>query len=234
MTFSRELGKAIFDGVLTDQEPPYREHAWLVNRGSLQPPSSRRATATSFSGWVYGLCHAPRSNRQLALERGKSVERRVHEQRTFARSLRRDYPVSKDLEVIFEDPLDDSVNPLQASALTVDGRPLQCVPDRVLENKKTKEVFIFENKSTPYTVPVNGWPNLKVQLWCYSWIDRWLNAPEVYLVGAIWIPKDGQWVQSSIIPRWSRNDRYFCAECSELFELFGGVATPPHKTRRAR
>lgn len=222
MTLRYELEKAMFDGACAIREPPYREHSWLVRRASAQPPAFRRATATSFAGWVFDLSHASGLT-QKSLARGKDVERQIREHRRFARMLTRRYPVDPELEVIFEDPLDDSASPLQASALTVGGRPLQCIPDRVLKNTKTGSVFVFENKSTPYSVPQQGWPNLKVQLWCYSWIDRWLNAPEVFLIGSIWVPEAGDWVQSRIIPRWKRSDQNFCNECAELFKLFGGV-----------
>lgn len=230
MTLRDQLKHAIFDDKYGCEDPPYREQRWLLDKGAANPPHISRATATGFSGWIYDLCHARRADRGTALERGKFVERQLYKQRQFARSLGRDYPTQSNLDLLFEDPLDGTAEPLLASKLTIDGQKLRCLPDRVFKNPKTKEVFVFERKSTTFRVPAQGWPNLKVQLWCYAWIDDWIDAPEIYLVGDIRVPKDGSWQPSFPAPHWKRSDPVFNADCSALFELYGGVCSLPRSS----
>jgi UDP-N-acetylglucosamine 2-epimerase (non-hydrolysing) len=38
---------------------------------------------------------------------------------------------------------------------------------------------IVEIKASHKDIPANGWPNLRVQLWCYAHIDQWADAPEI-------------------------------------------------------
>lgn len=66
---------------------------------------------------------------------------------------------------------------LEASRLLVGGEALRCKPDAVLRHRVT--IMIIERKATfipREKIPAGGWPNIKAQLWCYSWIDRWQDA----------------------------------------------------------
>lgn len=234
MTLHDQLRRAKFERLLADdEEPAYREHEWLVQEALHRPPSQRIATASCFSGWVFNLCNPPRADRASALATGKDVERRIEDRRKLAASLPdRAYPTNQDLEVVFADPLDGSESPLTSSALTVDDEPLRCLPDYVLRSRSTGEVYVFERKATWCHVPANGWPNLQAQLWCYGWIDLWRDAPIVYLLGDIWVPRSGAPVRSPIAPRWNRDDPLLNKQCQELFHLFGGKCGLSNGKRR--
>ncbi len=89
----------------------------------------------------------------------------------------------------FTDPHDGSASPYSASRLQVAGRPLRGVPDVVLRHRWTNERIVIERKVTSRPldrIEPELWANLRVQLWCYSWLDAWADAPEVYLIGQVW------------------------------------------------
>ena len=44
-----------------------------------------------------------------------------------------------------------------------------------------KDTFVPEPR-----IPVDGWPNVEAQLWCYSWIDEFVTAKDVIMVGQLW------------------------------------------------
>src|SRR5262249_38446926 len=133
-----------------------------------------------FSGWVYNL-YRP-SNLQSMLE-GKLGEYEIERER---RALRRPEPRSR-AGLLVADPLDRSCPPERMSSLILGSSPIYGIPDAVFRDKQSGTVFIFERKVT--RARPNAWPNLKVQLWCYSRIDEWKDAEEIILIGHISNPK---------------------------------------------
>jgi hypothetical protein len=203
-----------------DDSVPFREHAWLVEQAKTRRPADPKAIVSSFAGWVFDLCHLDRPDDPAARAEGKAGESLIEKrQQMLAKATP---PIGESLRLIFADPLDGSANPFQIGCLTLKGKPLHGLPDVVLENKGTGEIFIFERKITRHNVPETGWPNLKVQLWCYGCIDQWQDAPEVYLLGQIWRSHNWELTLSRKVPRWRRSDPTFHKECEELFSLFGG------------
>ncbi|MBI3744882.1 MAG: hypothetical protein HY261_11450 [Chloroflexi bacterium] len=241
MTFFRpeQLRQLRADMRAQDEDrDPFREHIWLLQQATQNPPGSRAPWVTSFSDWIFDLCVPSRPTSALAV--GKRGEREI---RAAFRQRRRGLERPRSLlngewKLIFEDPLQDAPSPegrgaKKISSLKVGESPFWGIPDLVYRNINTGEILIIDRKISRANVPDYGWPNLKVQLWCYSWIDDWIDANEVHLAGEIWIEKGFEFVQSPTRPpQWRRGNMKFQRECLELFEAYGGTFKKMRPSRR--
>jgi hypothetical protein len=114
-----------------------------------------------------------------------------------------------------------------ASRLTFGAAPLQCVPDLVLHCPSEECFVIIERKTTflpEPMIPADGWPNVQAQLWCYSWIDEFVSAAEVFLVGHLW--RREQFGGVSLChrhPAWKRSNSEHEQKCEDWFRAYGGV-----------
>lgn len=118
-----------------------------------------------------------------------------------------------------------------ASSLKVNNQSLRCKPDVVLKHKSLDKILIIERKTTRMSdkfVPKDGWANLATQLWCYGWIDEWLDCKDVTLVGQIW---QRTWANSLTMlqshPFYQRNDIRYHAACLNWFQKYGGEFVSP-------
>ena len=85
-------------------------------------------------------------------------------------------------DVWFTDSRDRPAHTFLASSLSVDGKPLSCIPDAVLYEKHTNSFLIIERKTTTTEyVPKAGWPNVEAQLWCYSHINELREATHIQI-----------------------------------------------------
>jgi len=129
-------------------------------------------------------------------------------------------------ELFFADNKETPDRIFTASRLRVDGQPLACIPDVVLVRENRKEVIIIERKTTfvpEIHIPAGGWPNVQVQLWCYSWIDEFLSAEWVALVGQMWTRLRGDTLSlCRRHPAWERGMQTHEADCEQWFRLYGG------------
>lgn len=236
----------LFEGT-SDNGDCFPPHERLLLDAKRNRPRQPEATASAFAQWVYELYHKKDPYlRNAASEKTETIAQQFYmAMGTFTEQSIEDlklwinhrFPrsMSHQWRVIFVDTRQEPYRLFQASRLCVNGQPLRCVPDVVLQNKLTKDVLIIERKATSVPeekIPAMGWANLKAQLWCYSWIDDWIDAPNVYLIGQIWkMPEyinlfgyrelSGFW-RLNIYPRWQRNDPHFLASCQALFLLYGG------------
>lgn len=167
---------------------------------------------TDFSKWVMSLYLGPPNPSSLA--QGKHIERSV------ARLAKPSE--SSGWELIYRDPLDTKPTPLKISRLTFNSEPLWGAPDIVYRNLDTGEILIVERKASDKTIPSNGWPNLKAQLWAYSHIDEFKDAPSITLIGEIWGMNESKLTRRAVL-HWTQIDKDFDAENLELFTLYGGV-----------
>src|SRR5439155_21361402 len=136
----------------------------------------------------------------------------------------------------FDGTHDSESKPLKISALQLNQTPLLAKPDLVFRHVNTNDILIIELKtwSGRGRLPPFGWPNLKVQLWCYGMIDTWRAAPNVLLQGRVWewsghpgryeeaAPDGGLQHPGIVLESWLSNDPRVHSECLELFSLFGG------------
>jgi hypothetical protein len=113
------------------------------------------------------------------------------------------------------------------SALEVDGEPVTAKPDLVFQDGGSGDFLIVELKTwergSQGKLPPFGWPNLKVQLWCYGKIG-WPCAPNnIYLQGLVWELRNGCVTDHfHVLEPWHSNDPRVHKESLELFEAFGG------------
>lgn len=185
-----------------------------VVNGERRAPLPRSNRVTDFSGWIYDLCMG--SKRDNAARDGKQGEREfaLRRKEEAKRSVFKGAELSS-WELIFEDPLDGSRPAKAISSLEIDGRSMFGMPDYVFKEKATGRILILEIKTTRYSIPSDGWPNLRAQLWCYSRIDEWQDAPEILL-------------RSTIIDRAGNTrmdlsfelDHTFDAQNMKLFEIY--------------
>jgi len=173
---------------------------------------SKGVRVTDFTKWV--------RSRYLVASNPSSLARGKHIERSVARLAEpSNHP---DWELVYRDPLECVPTPLNISSLTLNGEPFWGAPDLVYRNKTTGELVIVERKASDKPIPVNGWPDLRAQLWAYSHIDNFKSAPVISLIGEIWDMVEGRLTRRAVL-RWSQADKEFDAENMELFTLYGGV-----------
>lgn len=219
---------------------------------SAAPNSQRHHSVSAFSNWIYSetvgyrLDAVPTSEEEQRRRRseGKFAHRDLE---LFIQWMRQNTSVkfeSRDWKLVHADDHADGLQKriFQSSRLQVEGKPLTGTPDVVLQNCATDEFLIIERKFTripPERVPDAGWPNLRAQLWAYSWMDDWRDAHEVYLIGQIWClpprlpPQDRRRrapktleMHLNVCPRWRRSTKGFDEPWSEFFQIYGGTVVP--------
>jgi hypothetical protein len=201
-------------------------HQKLTFRGRRRKLLHPKPTVSSFADWVYDLAHddVPPEVREAQRELGAEGEAWIERQRKTIPPAQ--VPFGWTLE--FADPLDGSAPAFTISSLTLKGQPLRGRPDLVFRNG-SGDIAIVERKVTrAREVPLQGWPNLRAQLWCYSLIDRWKDAREVYLFGEIWQWVGGEPQLDDAYPRWRRSNSKLQRECEELFRIWGGRVEAAH------
>lgn len=166
----------------------------LLQRAKFRAPSKGfNSIVSNFSDWVFELHHDGNyKNDRTSLILGKACEKALQNNRKENRQrISNSYPLNSDWELLFQDPLNFRPTPFTISALKINGIPLQGVPDMVWRNRITGEILIKEIKTTKFKTNIDNkiWPNVWSQLWCYSYIDKWVQAPEVFLVGDIYRAK---------------------------------------------
>lgn len=194
----------------------YIDHQTLLTRADANKPTNPAHTVSAFSGWVFNLYM--RSSAAAMIE-GKVIEFEIEREARMSRLSKQPPPISPEYELVFADPLDHSCQPFRISSLTLNDQPLFGIPDIVYRHKTSRDIVVIERKVT-WAHP-DEWPNLRVQLWCYAKIDKWKNAPRIYLRGSIYSPKyDLKYAKP--VGSWEREDKEFDFECRQLFERFGG------------
>ncbi len=231
---------------------PFIDHAKLVRLAKKKPPIVVKPTVSAFTGWIYDL-YVPERDEQ-SIERGAEFEVmfaslfKNRNKPLHARKLARvdgsriNANLAGQWDVEYEDPLDRPNELFSINSLSVCGSPMVGRPDMVYRQRGTGNVLIVEHKSywKRDQIPSYGWPNLKVQLWCYGMIDRWRDAPKIFVMGRIF--DLGQYMydmrgffwgyqNSNCSPFYryifntdvlSAKDPRVHQECLELFTLYGG------------
>lgn len=207
----------------------------LLSRAKTHPPEVLRASASGFSSWVYKLSHDP--TRQIIKEpkhdrKSQSSPftlRDIPIVANYLASVRNDEQLSNGWGLIYADPGNDASENFLASELVVGDEPLRCRPDGVLRHETTGEILIIERKIAGVIseyrgpMPKDSWPNIKAQLWCYSWINEWANAPKITLMAEVWRRNytTGEPSPLKEKPFWDREDEMW-QDYERLFHLYGG------------
>ena len=107
------------------------------------------------------------------------------------------------------------------SDLVVNGRALVGSPDYVFKEQGSGRILIVEIKNTNIyenLIPSDGWPDMRAQLWAYSLIDEFRDAPEVILASEIWF---GEYeYKLTHIVNWRRGDEPFMSISQSLFTYY--------------
>jgi hypothetical protein len=228
-------------------------HARKMRETSV-PQSLEKATPSAFAGWVYSLYNKPHMGIRPADINGSQARLNKDDRHVLGVltqewvdqffqwiNLRNPGAMGTGWDWIYGKPGHET-EILEASRLRVGGEALRCKPDAVLRHRATGDIIIIERKAAfvPLEkIPAVGWPNIKAQLWCYSWLDQWQDARKIYLVGQIWhvVPI---WGRKAPFPakqklvglerprltaaylRWNKDDQLFQDQCRELFQYYGG------------
>lgn len=195
-------------------EPYWADDEYLQRASAYVAPPPAIHTVSAYCRWVH-LLYSRRIGSRSAMDYGKFVERSVAKLARFR--------VDSDWVELYHDPLDVKPTGQRISALTLNGAPLWGAPDYVLRHKRTGEVVIIERKASECVIPLDGWPDLRAQLWCYAQIDQWRDAPVIRLVAEVWrYDANGLTLRSSEggVLRWMKGDPAFDAPNAQLFALY--------------
>lgn len=195
-----------------DLKGPYRtSHSCLMARSKHIRPTQPGYRVTDFSGWVFDLyVGGPDPD---AMAQGKHVERHIPRPPAL--------PCHSEWEMIYSDPLTGRPEPLKASCLKIGTGCLWGAPDFVYQHRKTREILIVDRKASNRDISCDGWPNLRAQLWAYSLIDTWRDAPKIHLIGDVWTLWGIKPSHRAVL-YWNAEDPVFQAQNRELFEAYGG------------
>ena len=236
------------------ERAPRIPHVDLLKLAKERPPRNVAPAVTSFADWVFELDKGTTDD-ESAKERGRTGElvmvdgvlrdlaQLKRERREKIQSKKKQdmgyyagkrFP-SSDWSLIFDGTSNSESKPLEISALRIDHKPLQAKPDLVFRHKGTGDILILELKTwNGYgRLPPFGWPNMKVQLWCYGLVDVWRDAPNVLLQGRVWRWLDRPTIEQPDVDAglqhpgialqpWLASDPRIHSECAELFAVFGG------------
>lgn len=113
--------------------------------------------------------------------------------------------------------------------LTFRDMPLRAKPDLVFRDRRSGDILIVELKTLEVrgrvpNLPLYGWANAKVQLWCYGHIDWFERPANLYLQCHVWAQQYGEldgrfWI---LDPR-RFDDPRVQHESQDLFLAFGGA-----------
>lgn len=184
-------------------------HQRLIDVAKRSSATRVESTVTSFADWVFRL-YIPQSN-YASMLRGRQLEREIARRRV-------PVPQHSRWKLEYNGMSDSKEKAKQISELTVNGISICGKPDLVFREKDTKRVLIIEVKVSEADIHSDGWPNMRAQLWAYSKIDEWKDAPEVILVGETWGFKNGLRLRN--VNRWLRGDVKFERENAELFSCY--------------
>ena len=225
------------------ESEPYLPHKQLVYKARHLPPmmEDQKPTVSAFHDWVFILANRNAFNREQAMRLGMKLEpifkdhvlkeiegeRERRRKKCMASFASKPY-LTPEYELVFDGTADSHTVANEITALEINGKPLKGKPDLVFRDRNSRNVLIIELKTWLHQgkapLPPFGWPNLKVQLWCYGMIDDLRDAPNVLLQGLVWESQNGsfKWPRYHMLEPWNSKDPRVHDESLELFEAFGG------------
>ena len=197
-------------------------------------PQNPKAQASAFSQWVFQQTVEKKGFKtgipinKKRLELGTYTHQLIDEFYRTEWAIRKLKPIAGDFSdwiPIFTERDATADNIKYSNKLIVGNKPLACHPDVVLKHKTEKKIIIIERKSTTLSEDrIGAWPNLQTQLWCYSWVDDWLDFDEIILVGQIWTLYGGRnkpvMINNHFV--WKRSDNAHNDYCLKWFNLYRG------------
>jgi hypothetical protein len=198
--------------------------------------NKKKNTATAFSEYV--LRKTANVNRYMNPDESSQnmeigIKTEIHENQY--KAIASNFGLNHHWELIHNGLSDNKeANIYEARFLTVDGCPLRCKPDLVYrsEFRDVGEAILIVEKKTRTggerypSVPDGSWPNVRAQLWCYSWISDWdylVDSNVILITEHQWCAKLGDDpVYMGCRGAWRRNDLDFNRMNFKYFEDNGG------------
>jgi hypothetical protein len=208
----------------------------LLVRAERYPPVAPVPSASKFAAWIYRLSHNPNRESNVKMENEWKSQSKpfthndIQDVAKYLSRVRNDEKLLEGWGILYADPCTANLERFVASRLVIGGQELRCRPDAVIRHEPSGEIVIIERKISGKIsqfrsqMPTDSWPNIKAQLWCYSWINEWVNAPQITLMADVWrrnhttdeptpLPIDK--------PIWSSKDELW-RNYENLFRLYGG------------
>ena len=220
----------------------------VIDRLRGSPPTEPLAPCvTSVSDWIFGVTTRPKrgsglrpARPQARLDMGSFAHKEMEEKCRWFRGYWGHTLTASEWDLIWAEGNHSSreERSFTSSSLQLSGNSVSGRPDVVLRHVSSGAIWIIERKFTQVPlkqIPTNGWPNLQLQLWGYSWLDEWADAPEVYLSGQIWripflhaqIRRSGglmpPWTTWDVATWWKRSDPEFDRSSRTAWKIAGGV-----------
>jgi len=207
----------------------------LLSRAKCFPPKELRASASSFSDWVFKLSQDPTREENKGIHHSWASQSKPFTSRDIPivanhlAKVRNDERLLNGWRLVYADPCNDAPESFLAPKLVVGNEALRCRPDGVIQHDLTGEIVIIERKiagkMTAFRrqMPIDSWPNIRAQLWCYSWIEDWVNSPKITLMAEVWRRNytTGEPSPLKDKPFWDSNDEMW-QDFEKLFRLYGG------------
>ena len=205
----------------------------FVQLAKNRSPDNPEPTASGFAQWIYSLYANARGD-ELDRARGKKIEEHVWSLARSAaasandRLLREKFPQWTLLHNGMEIDRGSPPKFFEVPTLKVRGVPLRTSPDLVYQHAQSREILIVEIKNSYQILPVNLWPNVWGQLWCYSKMGEFSQSAKVTAVAEVWAAHtsgrdrvEKVSLRSSVRrdPRASAFNRFY----QTLFDIYSGA-----------
>ena len=196
-----------------------------------EPPNNPEANPSKFAEWIFS-CEVGKTQSPPIIIRDKFKERGKKDHIKLEDILRKKWFDEGYLErnekwELFYCDVQIPEKSFKATKLLLNNQALRCKPDVVLHDKSNNQFIIIERKFTyvPLSkIYIPKWSSAQGQLWCYSWIDDFIDAKNVILILELYQPL----VDKYILPldrifEWKRNDQIHHNKCLKMFERYGGI-----------
>ena len=202
---------------------PFISHLTLLNLAELFPEKSNVAQATNwrvsdFSGWIHMLYVGTNFKGRLWEGRGAHIE--VSASRKASNRHRVAPPAANEWTCVHDDLKGNATDNFVISPLSIGGRPMYGCPDLIFLNASGTSALILEVKTTDATLPKDGWPDLRAQLWAYSKMDRFAGFLNVQLAAEIW-DRTGTRLRHTY--QWSPENERMRKGGEEMFAAFSNA-----------
>jgi len=203
-----------------------------------QLPKNPEPKPSKFADWIFSCEYGeknplPWQIREEYKEKGKKDHVKL-ENILRKKWFIKDYLKKNEEWELFYCDIKDYEKIFKASKLLLNNKAFMCKPDVVLFDKLNNQFIVIERKFTKVPIEkilIPKWSSAQGQLWCYSWIDDFIDAKNILLILELYksLPdtnnslKDDYLLPLERVFKWNRNDQYHHKKCLKMFERYGGI-----------